>query len=109
MISAMFTFGTDTILVVVKGNEVTFGNTSFGAVMSSIDGLKLSREGAIKEFPDLKDNPNWRNEAIKRFKEKIALLDKEKEILEYVITDLKKYGYVPKYKQVQGFRKEAIH
>ena len=108
MISAMFSFGTETILVVVKGNEVTFGNTNFGAQMASITGLKLDRSGVEREFPDLKGNINWHEEAIKRFKDNIKNLNNESKIMDYVINDLRKYGYKPMYKQIQGHRKEII-
>jgi len=105
MIDIMFEFVGDYILVRINGNNITFGNTAYGNQMASIDGLKLSQEGAIKEFPDLKDRSDWREEAIKRFKEKITLMSSEPEIEAYIISDLRKYGYKPLYKQRQGFRK----
>lgn len=108
MIELMFTFGSEYILVVIKGHQVTFGNTSFGAQMASIDGLKLDKSGVIREFPDLANNNNWREEAVKRFKEKIMALDSEEAISIYIIEDLKKYGYKPYYKQIAGHRKERI-
>lgn len=108
MISAMFTFGTEVVLVVVKGHEVTFGSTGYGTQMAPLSGLKLDKAGVEKEFPDLKDNPNWRTEAVKRFSDKIKTLDKEENIIEYVISDLRKYGYKPMYRQIQGHRKERI-
>lgn len=108
MISAMFTFGTETILVVVKGHDVTFGNTLYGAQMAPLKGLKLDRAGVEREFPDLKDNPAWREEAVKRFSDKIKTLNTEENILTYIVEDLRKFGYKPLYKQVQGHRKEVL-
>jgi hypothetical protein len=108
MISAMFTFGTETVLVVVKGNDVTFGNTSYGAQMAPLKGLRLDKLGVAREFPNLKDNPAWREEAIKRFSEKIKTFTNETAVLDYIISDLRKYGYKPMYKQIQGHRKEVI-
>ena len=32
----------------------------------------------------------------------------EDEVVEYIVSDLKKYGYVPKYKQKSGFRAEVL-
>lgn len=108
MIELIMLYGTEVVLVRVKGKSVDFGSTSFGAKLANIDGLKLSHAGVVKEFPDLKGNENWRKEAIKRFKNKIASINDEREIAEYIMQDLKKYGYKPKYIQKAGFRREAI-
>ena len=104
MIDILFSFGTEHILIRIDGNRVTFGNTLYGAKMATIEGLKISQEGTIKEFPDLKDNPEWRSIAIQRFKEHISSLAGETEIAEYLITDLKKWGYIPRKIYKQGFR-----
>ena len=108
MIDIIFNYFNDTILVRVEGNKVLFGNTAYGNKMSTIDGLKLSQSGVLKEFPDLKDNLEWRKIAIQRFKEKIEKMKSENEVTDYVIADLSKYGYVPRYKQRQGHRPERI-
>jgi hypothetical protein len=108
MIEIMFSFGSEIVLVKIDGHSVTFGNTVYGAVMSTIEGLKLSKAGVFKEFPDLVDDNEWRVKAIERFKNKLQLLATEKEISDYIIEDLKKYGYKPMYKQKQGYRKEVI-
>lgn len=104
MIEIIFQFGGEIILVKIEGNNVYFGNTTYGARMATIDGIKLSHAGVIKEFPDLEDDENWREEAIKRFKEKIKSCKKEQEIADYVITDLKEHGYIPKRLQINGKR-----
>jgi len=110
MIDTILYFGTEIVLVRINGRNVTFGaNISpNNPVMTTIDGLRLSKAGVIKEFPDLKDNPNWQQEAIARFKDKIRSFNTEEEIWKYVIDDLKKFGYIPKYKQVAGYRREVI-
>ena len=108
MLEVLFYFGKEIVLITINGKTVMFGNTSFGSRLATIDGLKLNYSGVIKEFPDLKDNPLWREEAIKRFKAHCESLPNEDAIANYVIEDLKKYGYQPKFKQRQGFRPEAI-
>ena len=108
MIEVLFYFGTEIIMVRIRGNHVTFVNSAMGAVESTIDGLKLSRAGVIKEFPDLKDSPDWNTEAIIRFKNKIKEMKTEEEIVDYIIEDLRKFGYIPKFKQKAGFRREVI-
>lgn len=96
------------VLVIIKNNELYFGNTSFGRQLATIEGLQLSYAGVIKEFPDLKENPNWRLEAIKRLKEKVRSFKLEEEQADYVIEDLRKHYFVPLFKQKQGFRMEKV-
>lgn len=108
MIEIILEYAGEVILVKIEGHNVTFGNTVYGAQMATIEGLKLSKAGVIKEFPDLKDNVNWRVAAIDRFKNKINLLATEDEIYNYVLNDLKKFGYKPLYRQKKGFRREVI-
>jgi len=104
MIDYIFHFGNEVVLVKVDGANVTFGNTTYGAMMAPIDGLKLDKQGVIKEFPELAYAEDWREQAIKRFKWKIKDMTSEKEIGNYIIEDLKRYGYQPYLMQVQGFR-----
>jgi hypothetical protein len=104
----IFNFGNEVILVKIDGSNITFGNTSYGAYMAPISGLQLSYDGTILEYPDLKDDPSWREKAIERFKEKIKQMETEKEIEEYIINDLKRYGYIPKLRQIAGTRPEKL-
>lgn len=108
MIDILLSFGTEIILVKVAGNNIKFSQSNFGAVESDISGLKLSYEGVIKEFPDLKDDENWKDKAVQRFKEHIKSLETEKEKADYIINDLQKFGYTAMYKQRKGFRREVI-
>lgn len=108
MIDLLFRFGPDVIFVRVDGTNLSFGNTSFGAQIAPIDGLRLNQAGVIKEFPELKDNPQWREEAITRFKNRIKELPDEDQRAKYVIEDLKKYGYIPWKMKKIGFREVAI-
>jgi len=108
MIEILFSFGNEIILVKVDGNDIKFSNSNFGAVETDISGLKLSYEGVIKEFPDLKDNANWKRIVIQRFKAHIKSLKTEEEKASYIVDDLEKHGYIAKYKQKPGFRREVI-
>lgn len=108
MIGIIFQFGTEIVEVRVERNTCLFRTSQFGGAFATIENLKLNRVGVIKEFPDLKENENWREEGIKRFKEKLSNMKTENERANYVIDDLKKFGYVPLYKQRQGFRPEKI-
>jgi len=104
----LFKFGNERIFIIIDGNRVKFGNTLFGSQVASIEGLKLNYQGVIREFPDLEHNQNWSEEAMKRFKQKIKSCKNEEEVADYLIDDLKKYGYIPYLKQKKGFRPEVI-
>jgi len=104
MIDLFFTRTNEIILVRIQGNSILFGNTKYGAKLAPIDGLKLDYSGVIGKFPDLKDDPSWREKAIIRFKEYIASLKTENEKANYIIKELNRIGYTPKLKQVQGMR-----
>jgi hypothetical protein len=109
MIDVIMRMGNEVIIVRIRGHDVSFGaNTRSNPMMAPIDGLALSHEGVIREFPELKGEPNWRIEAIAKFKEKIHSLDSEDKIYHYVVDDLKKFGWIPVYKQRQGFRMEVL-
>lgn len=108
MIEMMMEFLGEIVLVRIDGTQVLFGNTQYGARLASIDGLKLDYNGVIKEFPELKGNENWKEEAIKKFKEKIKKMKSEKEIATYLIEDLDKFGYKAKKIQQSGFRTKTL-
>jgi|TARA_R100000750_G_C2338747_1_gene93252 hypothetical protein len=106
MIGAIFQFGGDHVEVIVNGNSIYFREA--GGAQSTIDGLKLSKAGVEKEFPDLKNDLNWRKKAIQRFKDNVRAFKTEKESMDYIIDDLKKYGYQAKFIQMSGFRPQKI-
>jgi hypothetical protein len=108
MIDLMFEFIGDKILVRIEGTNIFFSNQRFGAQIAPIEGLRLDYNGVVREHPDLELKNNWREEAIKRFKEKIESLETENDRAIYIIEDLKKFGYKPLYKQEKGFRIEVI-
>jgi len=108
MITLLFDYGTEKILITIKGKEVRFGNTAYGAQTATIDGLKLNYQGVCREFPDLETRRDWKQEATKRFKDKINAMENEQAITDYLINDLKKYGYTNPRIQQQGFRTKTI-
>ena len=108
MIGIIFEFGQDIVEVRVDGTNCFFRSKQFGGAYATIDGLKLDKKGCFKEHPDLIDREDWKEETIKRFKEKLKNMKTEDERIEYIREDLKKYGYVPIFKQRSGFRPERI-
>ena len=108
MIEIIFYYGSEVILVRITGNKVEFGNSMYGNKLATIDGLHLDKEGTIKEFPDLKDRSDLKKEAINRFKDHISKMKNEDEVTDYIIKELCSKGYIPKYKQKNGFRPTKI-
>lgn len=108
MIDVLFSFGNETVLVRIDGSNIHLANSEYGAMMATIDGIRLSKSGVIKEFPDLADDNDWRAKAIYRFKEKLKSFSTEEERVTYVIDDLSKHGYKPIFKQKIGFRRVRI-
>ena len=96
------------IVIEINDKKVFFSTATYNSVKAPIDNLKLNYKGAVKEFPDLEDREDWREEAIRRFKLKIESMDSEDKIAKYIIEDLKKYNYIPLFKQKKGWRPEVI-
>ena len=105
MIDVIFQFGSKHVLVRINGTNCLFMTGQFGGAFAPIDSLQLDYKGVIKEFPDLENKTDWKQQAINRFKEKMKELKTEDERMNYIIDDLKKFGYKPLYKQVEGFRR----
>lgn len=108
MIDIILYYETEIVFVRVAGYIVKFAASTYGNRWTDISGLKLNKDGAIKLFPDLADREDWKQEAINRFKEHIKSLRNENEICDYVANELRSCGYIPKYKQRVGFRREII-
>jgi len=104
MIGIIFTLGSEVVEVRVNNGSVLF-RTPSSQSFTDISGISLNKNGCIKEFPDLKDNNDWKQITIERFKEKIKKMKTDEERSKYVIDDLTKFGYVAKYIQKTGFRR----
>jgi len=106
-VGVLFEYASEPVEVRVEGVNILFKTLQTGGWIT-IDNIKLSYVGVIKEFPDLEGADNWKEESIKRFKEKIKELKTEKMRAQYIMEDLQKHGYIPRYMQRKGFRPEAI-
>ncbi len=100
-------FASDMVEVRLNQNHVLF-RSGIHPSWSTIEGLQISYEGVCKEFPDIEGQVNWKAQAVERFKDKIAGFQSEDEKMKYIMDDLKKYGYVPKYYQKGGYRRKRI-
>ena len=72
-----FEFAGDFVKVKILGNNVTFASSPNLNRYVPINFLRLTKEGILKEHPDLKDLSFqvMKEEAIKRFKEHITELE----------------------------------
>jgi len=104
LIGVIFKFGSETIEVRIDGTNVLFKTGMFGGAFVPIENLKLSKSGAIKESPELKDDPDWRKKIIKKFKKKVEEEKTEEARMKYIVNDLSKYNYIPLYIQRKGHR-----
>lgn len=98
----------EVVEVRVNDSDVYFRSSSYGAGFVPIEGLKLSKSGVVKEFPELEEDPFWQHKAIQKFKEKIHSMKSEDEKITYIIEDLRKFGYTPKIKQKAGWRPQKL-
>lgn len=103
MIQGTFQLGGDQVEVIIDADNTMFRDTSTGTT-TTIHGLKLSKAGVIKEHPDLKDNEQWKEEAINRLKKHIKKMKNENKKINYIKDELIKHGYKPMFKQRAGFR-----
>lgn len=104
MIEVLFKFGAELIEVIISENSLFFQTNKTGSMAAPLDGLKLDKAGCLREHPDLKDRDDWREESIKRLKEKLKKMETEKERAKYIIEDLVKYGYKPYMMRKEGYR-----
>lgn len=103
MIAGTFRLGGDIIEVIIDKENTLFRDTS-SMTTTTIQGLKLSKQGVIKEHPDLKDDEGWKKKATERLKQHIKKLKTEDRKINYVKEELEKHGYTPMYKQRAGWR-----
>lgn len=105
-----FKLGGDVTIVKIMGHNLMFATSQSQFQFSSIEGLKLSTGGILKEFPDLEGESSGeiRKEGIKRLKEKLKNLKNDSEIKEYVIEELGKYGYKLVMEKKEGFRPKKV-
>lgn len=96
-------------LVRINGKAISFSTMDRGFFsLQPIENVKLDIDGIVREFPDLKDRSakEIRIEAIKRFKDHIEKIESEMEVVQYVIHDLSKHGYVLVNAKRPGFRSD---
>ena len=108
MISTLFQNGSEIMEVRIKDSTCIFRTQNTQGGFIPIEAIKLEKAGCIREHPDLKNDKDWRDESIKRFKQKIKTCETEKQRMKYIISDLTKYGYKALYYQQQGFRPVKI-
>ena len=107
MINAAFKLGGDMMQIKVEGNNLGFFDVGSGQ-LTTLEGIRFSKPGVIKEFPDLKDNDDWKRKAIDRLKEHMKNKKTEMDKMLYIKDELKKFGYEPLYYQKAGHRNQKF-
>ena len=107
MIKGTFRLGGDLIDAVIRDKELLFYDTATG-VMTTVEGLRISKAGVLKEHPDLKTNPDWKKISLDRLKDHIRKFNTEMARLNYVKEELTKFGYEAKYLQKAGWRPQKF-
>lgn len=107
MIKITMRLGGDLLEVIVRGNELLFYDTN-SQMTTTIEGVRLSKAGVIKEFPDLKDDPEWKKKAIDRFKKHMRKMENEIQKVYYIKKELQKHGYEPLLIQRAGWRAKKL-
>jgi len=102
MIKGTFQFGGEVQEVIIDGNNLMFADVQ--GTVTTIEGLRLSKVGVIKEFPDLEGDKEWKEKAIERFKKHINKMEREEDKLNYTKEELIIHGYNPMFYQKAGFR-----
>lgn len=108
MMGIIFNYGGEVVETRIIGSNIYFRTTTYGSQFVPIDSLYFSKDGVIKEYPDLENDESWKVKALERFKQEVKKLNNEDKIANYLISDLAKHGYVAKYKQKQGHRVEVL-
>ena len=105
MIGIIFTRGgTEFVDIRIEGNNINWRSTDYGSQFFPLETLSFDKTKVLNEFPDLKDNPLWRDEALKRLKDKIHSFSTEKEKASYIVKELEIIGFQPHSYQIQGCR-----
>lgn len=106
-IQVVFQQASQRVAIRIIGDNILFIDLQTN-MLSPIEGLRFNKTGVIKEHPDLKDDPEWKQKAIQRFVDKIKAFESEKEKSDWLIKEMREMGYTPLYRQRNGFRPEKI-
>jgi len=104
-IKGTFQLASDNVDVIIDGNNIMFMQDG---VITTLDGLRISKSGVVKEFPDLENDEEWKKKGLERLKEHIKTFDTQDKKLDYVKKELIKFGYTALYFQKAGFRPQRF-
>ncbi len=107
LLRGTFQFGNDMIECILDGNNLMFMDISTGMITTP-EGLRISKDGVTKQFPDLRNDDEWKKKAIERLKEHMKKFDTGEKKLSYIKGELVRYGYTPLFKQRAGWRPEKF-
>jgi len=102
-----FALGGEIVIVKIDGKNILFSDAySNFQIFSPFEKLRLTEDGMLKEFPDLKNlsYEDMREETIKRFKERINKMETEGQVKDYVIKEMENMSYKLQTIRREGFR-----
>jgi hypothetical protein len=106
-INTTLRLASEVIHIIVDGNNLMILDSN--NTLTTLDGIKFSHSGVLKEFPDLKDNEDWRKIALERLKNHIRSFKTDMEKTIYIKDELVKFGgYEPLFYQQAGFRPQKF-
>ncbi len=108
MIGVIMHFANDVVEFRVIGNQLHIRNSAYGSslVPLSPGNIGLNYDGVIKELPYLKGDDKWKEKACDKIKERFRELETDDEKINYIVDEMKKYGYIPRFTQKKGHRPE---
>lgn len=104
MIQGAFQLGSQIVIAEVNGEGLIFKDITNATIIAP----KFGYNKVIKEFPDLKDDPEWSMKAEQRFIDFFYKIPGEMKKIFYIAEELKKVGYMPLYWRKQGFRSQKF-
>jgi hypothetical protein len=111
MINLLFKRGQEAVALRIIGSEVQIGMQQGGYFkLAPIEGVQLSVEGILKEFPELKGKSpqEIKKEGVKRFREHLKKFKSEEEVKEYFIKEMLQMGYELIMSQKNNLKPEFV-
>ena len=102
--------GEEVGITMTMDRALWFIKSGVNPMTAPIEGLRFSLKACLEVNPDLEgfDPKEIRSISIIRLKEKIKSFKNIKDVEQYLVDDLKKYGYICIQRQRKGFRAEVI-
>ena len=108
MIGVIFQLGSNYVEFRLDGDNLFVRDSSYGGTLVPFapGTVNLDYDGVLKELPYLKGDSQWKEKACEELKERFKELETDDEKINYIVDEMKKYGYIPRFTQKKGHRPE---